>query len=681
MEQEDERGARDWRDVLVAIVGVVALLLIGAGAWWMWHRREPVATVEHIRIITKRELAAASPPTEPMDRASTDATRAPAELAKPAAPASDTTTKPSPDEPIHGVVAVARLQWSDATPCAGVTVHLGAAKLVTTGVDHEPRFGPSPPPVTDANGRVEIGGLPPDRVIGLGIDLLGRNEDSPRPFETGHATAAADAIEQLFTYAKLAKLTVELRGLEEMAEKNLKGTLSIARADGFQSDAQKSVPPFTHTFDPVVLGAGYSLHLLVEGREARELAKRLKIVEADQHVAFDCTLPPIESTPLGRLPWSLFTRVRLLHPDQTPITVAQLYEANLSSGDVRVRYGSLTPEKRDAKARSDGMLQLVNESGVDGGLSGRLALREAIPLWIEAELGPLRSRVELEKAEENPRVDFLFDLAPLVVGLTRLSFRAHDEGGRDLTLISVHLQQSPSGERSIALPLESGPTWRMVRPGAYHYQCWAADGGFAEGDVAVPAGSPVTVDVTLAEPGHICGTIAPMPDALRVLVSRTPLDRPRAHHEWWGACFVGPDGNYSLDGVPPGDWRLMLTIVAPDESTTRVEAATVTVKSGVITRHDFVPMSGATKRFRFDFGAAKRAFVHVTDDHGANVVDGAFTPGALVELPVSSLQFAATPEIRDEGNNVHWDTDHWTDGTLAAGEGGATVVRFEFPER
>jgi hypothetical protein len=581
-----------------------------------------------------------------------------------------------------GVVAVARLRWSDGTPCAGVAVHLGAAKLPTTGIDHEPKLGPWPPPITDENGRVEIDGLPPDRIIGLGIDLLGRNEDSPRPFETGHATSEAEATEQLFTWPKLAKLTVELHGLEEMEEKKLKGTLAIARVDGFKGDAQQWVPPFTRTFERVVLGGQYHILLLVEGRKPTELARRLRIVDADQDVSFDCVPPPIETTPIGASPWTLF-RVRLLQPDESPITEKQLAEVNLSSHDVRVRYGSLAPERRDAKERADASLDLSSEGGKGGGLTGRLGLREAVPVWIEAELGPLRSRVELDRRDEKPQVDFTFDLATLTAlttELTRLSFRAHDVEGRDVQLARVLLKQSQSTARSHALPLDAGPILRLVSPGAYHYQCFAAGGGFAEGDVDVPAGSPVTVDVVVPDPGDVCGTVAPLPDALRVLVTRTPLHGERNYFNWWDGCVVGPDGSYSLDGVPPGEWRLMLTIVSSDETTARVEVATVTVKSNAITRHDFTPSAEATKRFRFDFGAAKRALVHVTDEHEANLVDGAFTNGAIAELPPAALRFSATPEIRDE-RTVNWDLDHWTEGTITAVVDGVAVVRFEFPAR
>jgi hypothetical protein len=244
----------------------------------------------------------------------------------------------------------------------------------------------------------------------------------------------------------------------------------------------------------------------------------------------------------------------------------------------------------------------------------------------------------------------------------------------------VLLKQSPSGDESMAFPLEAGPVWRMVRPGAYHYQCFAPGGGSVAGEVEVPAGSPATVDVVVADPGTICGTVAPQPDALRILVTRSPLHGRRDRFDWWTEASVGPDGSYSLAGVPPGEWRLMLSIVSPDETTVHVEAVTVTVKSDEITRHDFVPMTSATKRVRIDLGTRSRALLHVTDDHDDNLCDGNVASGVIVEVPPGALRFAATPEIRDEVA-IHWDFDHWTDGVVTTGADGIAVVRFEFSGR
>lgn len=579
---------------------------------------------------------------------------------------------------LPGVVAVARLRWVDGSPCAGVAVHLGPSYRGSTGIDHEPQVGPWPPPITDEEGRVAIEGLPPERVVGLGIDLLGRNEDSPRPLATGTAISAAAATEQLFVYPNLTTLTVELRGLEAIEAAHESGALTISRTDGFRGEASETIPPFVARFDRIVLGGRYRIVLSVLGRRTRALADAVTIVEKDQHLVFDGSLTPSDSTPPKASPFFTAT-FELLRPDREPITLRDLLDAGFGPAEVALHYGSLTAETRDAPAGA-GTLELESDGEESAAARGRLFVHAEPPLWLEARIGPLRSRVELDHADDSARVRFTFDLAPLSIGLTRLSFRVRGARETDAPIAIVQLADASSGCESFATPVSPGLISRMVRPGSYHYQCFASSGSVAEGDVEVPSGSPVTVEVALPDPGDICGTVAPMPDAARVVVNRSPVRGARTRFDWWSGCPVGPDGSYALDGVPPGEWRLLLTIVSPDQSSVRVETATVTVKSDSITRHDFAPSGGPTRRFRLELGAAERALVHATDAHDETVVDGMFPAGVNLDLPVAALHFSAAPQIRDE-RGCSWDTSHWTAGRITAGSDGVAIVRFDFSDR
>lgn len=578
-----------------------------------------------------------------------------------------------------GAVAVARLRFVDGSPCAGVAVHLGPSHRGPSGVDHELRLGPWPPPVTDEHGRVVIDGLPRDRIVGLGIDLLGGEGDSPRPLATGAATSAAAASEQLFVYPKVTKLTVELRGLEEMESLKLQGDLRLARNDGSPGELHRTVPPFELAFDRVVMGADYLLRLDVGGRASSVLEPHLKVVEADSRRTIDCTLPPVVEGSPGAVFHDRLIGVALLHPDKTPISKSELLDSGWSLDDVTARYGDLGS---GTEAGRVGLGEIVCGLGSEGPdrESCVLIIPTRQPIWIEGVLGSQRSRVELADVTDPGHIAFTFDLAALAIGRTRLTVRVRDGRGSDVPDASLLFTESSSGAETFARATGPGLITRMLSRGRYHYQCFSNGGGFSEGDFELPSGSPVTADVVLPDPGSICGTVAPLPDATCIRVTRSPVRGVRTRFDWWGGCTVGPDGSYALDGVPPGEWRLLLTIVAPDESSTRVEVATVTVNSDAITRLDFAAGARPTKRFRLELGEVKSALVHATDAHGETVFDGVFAAGKSVDLPAEALHFSAWPEFRGAGA-VSGEVNRWTQGTITGGADGVSIVRFDFPGR
>jgi hypothetical protein len=576
-----------------------------------------------------------------------------------------------------GVVAVARLRWTDGAPCAGIPVYL--ARDDTYGrVEGDPEVGAWPPPQTDADGRVVFTGLPANRVVGLGIELYGRNRDQPRPFETGDATSAETAKEQLFTYARAATLSVALDGLEEIAERRQSVTIGVERRDGSGSFDQSSVPPGTCTFERLVFGGTYRVAFVVPGCRYVVLADRLKITELDQHVRFTCVPPP----PFRRGPDSpddwWIADFSLRDADGDRVAVARLEELGLWPCYLRVRYGSLDPRRADEEARRI-TVDFGDRSARE--LQARTRIRIRPPVWVEAQLLDARSRIEIHEAEPGSRFDFTFDFARLAASRANVTFRARDEAGRDASLGWVELASEASREFFVAGSRPDGSAARRLPPGRWAYHAVARGTEDAVGELEVIGAQPVTVDVVINGRGAFAGTVAAMPPAAILRVACVSLDTARTRFGGPIGTCVEPDGSWEIRSVPAGEWVVMLQSDVEGEPY-RVDTASAVVKPGAVTRVAFPLERGSRTRFRFELGAAHAALVRATDDHSRVLLELRAKPGDVVDLASRPSRFVATPEIRDE-DVIGFDQTHWTEGVAAAADstsaGSLVEVHFDFP--
>jgi hypothetical protein len=575
-----------------------------------------------------------------------------------------------------GVVAVARLRWTDGAPCAGIPVFL--ARDDTYGrVEGDPEVGTWPPPQTDADGRVVFAGLPPSRVVGLGIELFGRNRDQPRPFETGDATSAETAKEQLFTYARPGTLTVVLDGLGEIAERRQSATIRVERRDGIDSFDHKSVPPAPCTFEKLVVGGLYRVAFCVPGSRFVVLADRLKITEPDQSVRFTCVPPPLDRAPNPTDDWWI-ADFSLRDAAGGRVTVAQLEELGLWPCYLQVRYGSLDPRRADEEAR-----RITVDFGdrSERELEARTRIRVRPPIWVEAQLLDARSRIEIGETEQGSRFDFTFDLARLAASRAEVTFRARDEAGRDVSLGWVEFTSEASREFFTGASRPDGSVARRLPPGRWAYHAVARGTEDAVGELEVPGAQPVDVDVVLHGRGAIAGTVAAMPPTAILRVACVPLDAARAR--FWGpiGTYVEPDGSYEIRSVPAGECVVMLQSDVEDEPF-RVDTVSAVVTPGAVTRAAFAPERGLRTRFRFELGAVRAALVRATDDHGRILLELRSRPGDVVDLVPGPWHFVATPEIRDE-DSYGYDKARWTEGVAAEADststGSLVEVRFDFP--
>jgi hypothetical protein len=575
-----------------------------------------------------------------------------------------------------GVVAVARLRWTDGAPCAGIPVYL--ARDDTYGrVEGDPEVGAWPPPKTDADGRIVFTGLPANRVVGLGIELYGRNRDQPRPFETGDATSAETAKEQLFTYARAATLSVALDGLGEIAERRQSVKISVERKDGSGSFDQSSVPPAPCTFEKLVFGGTYRIAFGVPGCRYVVLAERLKITELDQQVRFICIPPPPFRNPNSSEDW-WFPTFGLRDAAGGRVTVAQLEELGLWPCHLRVSYGSLDPRRVDEEARRI-TVDFRNRSSQE--LETRTRIRIRLPVWVEAEFLDARSRIEIREAEQGSRFDFTFDFARLAVSRANVTFRARDEAGRDVTLGEVEFTSETTREFFIAGSRPDGSVARRLPPGRWAYHAVARGTEDAAGELEVVGAQPVDVDVVLHGRGALAGTVAAMAPAAIQRVTCVSLDAARAR--FWApiGTYVEPDGGFEARSVPAGEWVVMLQSEVDGEPF-RVDTVSAIVKPGAVTRVAFAPERGSRTRFRFELGSARAALVRATDDHGRILLELRAVPGDVVDLASVPARFVATPEVRDE-DVIGFDKTRWTDGVAAAADstsaGSLVEVRFDFP--
>jgi hypothetical protein len=576
------------------------------------------------------------------------------------------------------VVAVARVVWDDGKPCARCEVRVKSSSSANYWAALSD-CGEWPPPRTDDEGRVVLRGLPANRLLAFGAAVYGRDEDRLRLLESGSATTEDAAVEQRFTYARVAKLTVVLNGLESLAEREEPTIIVLEPENHGVSIRNFSVAPNPCVFEHVVLGSAYSIRLEAPSRVAAVLARRLAIVELDQHVAFDCTT----SSPLpAPEPRGALLCFRLRDADGSVVTERQLVERATWPCYLRLNYGSRDPGERRTGAKT---LLMESEAGLGVGLCARAWLDVAPPLWADAALDELHALVEVGAAAPGD-VELRFDFAQQAAHSAVVTFRGRDGTGRERLLEAVTILDAESLTTRTALGAGSATPRCRLPIGRWRFRATTmGDAQAASGSFEVSGPEPQSVDVALQDCGAIRGRVAASPDASagawRTEIVRSPADGVRGSFDGWKGVVVEGDGNYELLAVPPGEWMVMLKSTAPDGMRVRCESAPVTVQPNAIARLDFAPAGARTTEYRFDLGGAGIAFVHVTDRHGRTCYDGYVTPHARIELDGDSLRFRAAPGESGAGY-ASFDQLQFTEGDIVpVAPAGPFLVRFAFPSR
>jgi hypothetical protein len=576
------------------------------------------------------------------------------------------------------VVAVARVVWDDGKPCARCEVRVRSSSSANYWAAL-PDCGAWPPPRTDEEGRVVLRGLPANRLLAFGAAVYGGDEDRLRLFESGSATTDDAAVEQRFTYARVAKLTVVLHGLESLAEREAPVVVVLEPENRGAMLRNFSVAPKPCVFEHVVLGSSYSVRLEAPGGAAAVLTRRLAIVELDQHVAFDCTVP---SPPPAPEPRGALLCFRLRDADGSVVTERQLVERAMWPCYLRLNYGSRDPGDGRTGAKT---LAMAPDTRDGVGLCAREWLDAMPPLWADAALGELHALVEVGAAEPGD-IELRFDFAQHARHSAEVTFRGRDGTGRDRPLEAVTIFDAESLTTRTALGAGSATPRCRLPIGRWSFRATTTgDAQAASGSFEVSGPEPQFVDVALLDCGAIRGRVAPSPDAsagaCRTEIVRSPADGVRGSFDWWKCVVVEGDGNYELLAVPPGEWTVMLRSTAPDGLRVRCESAPVTVLPNAIARLDFAPTGARTTEYGFDLGGASCAFVHVTDRHGRTCFDGHVTPHARIELGGDSLRFRAAPGETDAGY-ASFDQLQFTEGDIVpAAPAGPVLVRFAFPSR
>jgi hypothetical protein len=576
-----------------------------------------------------------------------------------------------------GAVAVARLRWVDGAPCSKVVVRIAGLADHPDAIAIEPGCGPWPPPMTDDDGRVVLPGLPPDRVLGLRADLYGHDTDRTRPFESGHATRAEAAVEQTFTFARVAKLTIVLNGLDEIAQRGESAYVVVQRIDGDGHFRSFSVPPQPCVFEHLQFGAAYAVYFSVPGSRQVPLADLLRIRDLDQHATFDCVPPPPAERRAEEPPrWLVHLFPADL--DGTPVSARRLRELGAWPSELTIEYGRLAPGARaETPAR---LLVALNEEDGERAMANAW-LRFAPPVWIEATLFDQHVRVEAADPAPTTSLVLRFDVARLAASAAPVTFRARDETGRATPLQSVWLTSATGGSQISAFADRDPVVARRIPIGRWNWHAYGGNGRTALGELDVRGVEPAAVDVVLRDCGAIRGVVAPLPDAAKFEVSYAPVDRPRTRFEWWGGTLVELDGGYALSCVPPGDWLLILKTTGLDRKTVRVETARVVVQPRAIVRHDFTPASDRGTRYRIELGAVASAILRAEDEIGRTLFEAYVRPGQVYALSERPARFRATPEDLE----MSFDLGRWSDGVVTPADENApdpvATVRFDFSRR
>jgi len=574
-----------------------------------------------------------------------------------------------------GVVAVARVVWDDGTPVARCEVRVASLSSWNSWAELAD-CGDWPPPRTDDVGRVVLHGLPENRLLCFGAAVYGKEEDRLRLLESGSATTEDAAVEQCFSYARIAKLTVVLHGLEPLAEHAETATVVVDPERPGAIFRSSCVPPKPCVFEHVVLGSTYSVRLEAPGGTAAVLARRLSIVELDQQVAFDCTMP---SPPLpGPQPRGALLSFQLRDADGAVVTERQLVERAMWPCILRLNYGSRDPGDGRTGARA----LVMTPDRWDVGVCARAWLAAAPPLWADATLDELHALVEVGAAEPG-EVELRFDFTQLAAHSAEVTFRGRDGTGRERPLDAVTIFDAETLAGRTANGGASGTPRCRLPVGRWRFRAMTmGERQAASGSFEVSGPESQSVDVALLDCGAIRGRVAASSDtptgAWKTEVARSPADGVRGSFDWWKGVVVESGGTYELLAVPPGEWTVMLTSTSPDGARVRCVSAPVTVQPNAIARHDFAPTGARATEYRFDLGGALSAFVHVTDGHGRTCFDGHVTPRTRVELGGDSLRFRAAPGESDAGY-ASFDQLQFTEGVVAPAT--PDLIRFAFPSR